>query len=120
MNSWPKRGVFSRAVRKGYNSQMKTASISEAKNGLSALIDRVRKGETVVITDRNQPVAQLAPLDRGSKIGTDAWLALLERQGVVRRARRTGAPEFLRRPLIPLPEGVSILEALLEERSDGR
>ena len=33
---------------------MKTASISEVKNGLSALIDRVRKGEPVVITGRNQ------------------------------------------------------------------
>ena len=99
---------------------MKTASISEAKNGLSALIDRVRKGETVVITDRSRPVAQLAPLDAGSKTGTDAWMADLERKGIVRRAKRNGVPEFLLRPPVPLPAGVSVLAALLEARSEDR
>ncbi len=99
---------------------MKTASISEAKNRLSALIDRVRKGETVVITDRNQPVAQLAPLDSGTKTGTDAWLADLARKGIIRRARRKGVPKFLLLPPISLPQGISVLEALLEERREGR
>ena len=111
---------FSMASRKGYDGQMKTASISEAKNGLSALIDRVRKGETVVITDRNQPVAQLAPLDAGSKTGTDAWMAGLERKGIVRRAKRNGVPKFLLRPAVPLPMGVSVLTALLEARGEDR
>ena len=108
------------ASRKAYDGQMKTASISEAKNGLSALIDRVRKGETVVITDRSRPVAQLAPLDAGSKTGTDAWMADLERKGIVRRAKRNGVPEFLLRPPVPLPAGVSVLAALLEARSEDR
>ena len=99
---------------------MKTASISDAKNGFSALLERVRKGETVVITDRNRPIAQLAPLEAGSKTGTDAWLTDLERQGVIRRAKRNGVPEFLARPPLPLPPGASILDALLEERSEGR
>ena len=99
---------------------MKTAPISEAKNGLSALIDRVRKGETVVITDRSRPVAQLAPLDAGSKTGTDAWMADLERKGIVRRAKRKGVPKFLLRPAVPRPVGVSALTALLEERGGGR
>ena len=30
---------------------MKTATITEAKNQLSALIDRAKHGETIVITD---------------------------------------------------------------------
>ena len=38
---------------------MKTATISETKNGLSALLDRVRHGESILITDRNQPIARL-------------------------------------------------------------
>ena len=29
---------------------MKSASVSEAKNGLTALLDEVRRGETVLIT----------------------------------------------------------------------
>jgi prevent-host-death family protein len=99
---------------------MKTASISEAKNRLSALIDRVRQGETVVITDRNRPVAQLAPLDSASKVGTGAWLADLERKGIIRRPKRKGVPKCLRQPPIALPRGVSVLDALLEERRSGR
>jgi prevent-host-death family protein len=34
---------------------MNSASISEAKNSLSALVDRVRRGETVLISDRGRP-----------------------------------------------------------------
>lgn len=40
---------------------MKTATITEAKNGLSALIDRVRAGESILILDRGRPVARLEP-----------------------------------------------------------
>jgi len=99
---------------------MKTVSISEAKNRLSALIDRVRKGESVVITDRGRPVAQLAPLDTATSTGVDGWLADLERKGIIRRPRRKGIPQCLLRPPIRLPAGVSVLEALLEERREGR
>jgi prevent-host-death family protein len=34
----------------------------EAKNTLGALLDRVEKGEEVIITRRGKPVARLAPL----------------------------------------------------------
>ena len=42
---------------------MATASISEAKAKLSALLERVKAGETVTITDRGVPVAQIVPLN---------------------------------------------------------
>src|SRR5678809_661438 len=51
--------LFGRARRSGYSSHMKTATLTEAKNQLSALIDLVRHGETIVITDRGRPVARL-------------------------------------------------------------
>ena len=38
---------------------MKKASVSEAKNGLSALLDEVRQGETVLITHHGKPVARI-------------------------------------------------------------
>ncbi|MBI1868436.1 MAG: type II toxin-antitoxin system prevent-host-death family antitoxin [Methylocystis sp.] len=34
----------------------------EAKNTLGSLLDRVEKGEEVIITRRGKPVARLAPL----------------------------------------------------------
>jgi prevent-host-death family protein len=45
---------------------MKIASISEAKNGLSALLDGVKAGETVLITDRGIAVARIEPISTSS------------------------------------------------------
>ncbi len=41
---------------------MPTVSISNAKTRLSALIQAVERGEEVVITNRNRPVARLVPV----------------------------------------------------------
>ena len=40
---------------------MRSVSIYEAKTRLSALIQAVERGEEVVITNRNRPVARLVP-----------------------------------------------------------
>jgi prevent-host-death family protein len=99
---------------------MRVASVSEAKNRLSALLDLVRGGESVLIVDRGVPVARLEPAVKGE--GADeARLARLERAGLIRR--RTGPPPVA---LISSEEppkardGGSVLEALLEERREGR
>jgi prevent-host-death family protein len=93
---------------------MKSATITEAKNGLSALIDRVRAGESIVITDRGVPVAVLDPAPRQLDLGER--LARLERAGVIRRG--TGGPpvELLLTPGPRLKSGASVLDALLRER----
>ena len=44
---------------------MKKASITEAKNKLSALIDSLRGGAPVLIVDRGRPVARLEPVMSG-------------------------------------------------------
>ncbi len=100
---------------------MKTATISETKNGLSALIDRVRHGETIMITDRDRPVARLAPVLGSEDAGPDEGrLARLERAGIVRRAQRGRLEEILRvAPPAPAAGG-DVVEVLLEERRGGR
>jgi prevent-host-death family protein len=40
---------------------MKTAGIREARQNLSVLLEDVRKGHEIVITDRGRPVARLVP-----------------------------------------------------------
>jgi len=40
---------------------MKEAGIREARQNLTALIEEVRKGHEVTITDRGKPVARLVP-----------------------------------------------------------
>jgi prevent-host-death family protein len=43
---------------------MRTAGVREARQNLSALLDEVRKGREVVITERGRPVAKLVSPDR--------------------------------------------------------
>ena len=45
---------------------MRTAGIREVRQNLSALLREVRKGREIVITDRGEPVARLAPPTEGS------------------------------------------------------
>ena len=40
---------------------MKAAGIREARQHLSILLDEVRKGREVLITDRGRPVARIVP-----------------------------------------------------------
>lgn len=99
-------------------SPVKTATITEAKKGLRALIDRVRAGETVVITDRGTPVARLEPM--ASHPDPDGRLARLERAGIIRRGLSPPPLDLLREPAPKLRRGASIVEAVLEERRTGR
>jgi prevent-host-death family protein len=99
---------------------MRVATITEAKNRLSALLDHVRAGETVLILDRGVPVARLEPAAAESPDDLDGRLARLERAGLVRRG--TGPPPLeLLREAPPRPKrGTSAVEMLLEERREGR
>jgi prevent-host-death family protein len=95
---------------------MATASISETKAKLSALLDRVKAGEDVTITDRGVPVARIVPIPAG-EVDWDERLERLERQGVIRRpTKKLDLDWFLSRPLPKSRE--SVLEALLEERRE--
>ena len=47
----------------GHYIVMKSAKVSELKARLSAYLAEVRRGETVIICDRNTPVARLVPYD---------------------------------------------------------
>ena len=101
---------------------MKKASITEAKNQLSALIDRVRHGESVVITDRGRPVARLEPV-RGTAAEDDEMrLDRLERAGIIRRPKTPPSKAWVKKLIARrLPRATaSVLQALLDERAEGR
>jgi antitoxin (DNA-binding transcriptional repressor) of toxin-antitoxin stability system len=96
---------------------MKRASISEAKNGLSALLDRVRQGQSVVIEDRGVPVARLEALGGAAPEGR---LARLERDGLITRApARLPASFFTERPP-RTRHGRTASDLLIDERRDSR
>ena len=98
---------------------METASITEVKNGLSAIIDRVKAGESIVVTDRGVPVAVIEPVS--GRIDVEDRLARLERAGLIRRGTGKVPLELIRTPG-PTPRGGGniAVEYLLEERREGR
>jgi prevent-host-death family protein len=99
---------------------MKTATLTETKNRLSALIDQVRHGETILILDRGRAVARLTSVLAEESSAPEGRVERLERQGILHRAQARKSPHLFHRPR-PVPsEGGSILEALLEERRSGR
>jgi antitoxin (DNA-binding transcriptional repressor) of toxin-antitoxin stability system len=102
--------------RSSYGGPMEKATISELKNGLSSYLDKVRAGETVVILDRDRPIARIERI--GAEAGTDERLARLERSGIVRRASKRLPADVLTEPA-PASRR-SVLQALLDERADAR
>lgn len=97
---------------------MQRTSITDAKNNLSALIDSVRRGETVLICDRNRPVARLQPVGPGDDSGADApWLASLVRDGLVAPAARPLSARSLPKPVKPA-RPTSIVDALHADREE--
>ncbi len=95
---------------------METASISEVKNGLSAIIDRVKGGESIVVTDRGIPVAVIEPV---THLDMDDRLARLERAGLVKRGNGRNILDIVRTPGPRLPDGVDLVKMIIEERESG-
>jgi len=96
---------------------MKTATVTEAKNGLSALLDQVKAGESVLITDRGVPIAVVEPYRTPPDVA--ALLGPLIRAGLVRMGTGVLPADFLEGPTHSLPPGSTLLEAVLEERRSG-
>src|SRR3990167_5902026 len=98
---------------------MKRDSITEVKNGLSALLDRVKGGTAVLIVDRGRPVARLEPVE-GLVGGEGGRLAQRVRDGIVRPARGHVPRALIGTPPPKAKAGMSALRALIDERRDGR
>ncbi len=99
---------------------MKAVSITEAKNRLSALIEAVQAGDDVLILDRGVPVARLSSAAAQDPDDLDGRRARLIRAGILRPGKGGASRKILDEPPPPLPDGVSVVEALLEERREGR
>jgi prevent-host-death family protein len=99
---------------------MKRTSITDAKNGLSALIDQVRHGESFIIEDRGVPVARLESVAAPGRSAVEGRAARLVRQGVLRPAL-SAAPKRLLTTAPPTPRrGAALSDAVIAERRDGR
>lgn len=66
---------------------MNAVGIAELRQNLSRYLERVQRGERLVVTDRNRPVAELGPPST-----TGAALDRLIAEGRVSRPARRGLP----------------------------
>jgi prevent-host-death family protein len=91
---------------------MTTVGVAELRQNLSKYLRLVAKGERLVVTDRNRPVAELGPPPSGGE-ALDRLIA----EGKVSRPTRRGLPEAL-----PLAGGDprALSRALDEIRGDRR
>ncbi|MGE0030050.1 MAG: type II toxin-antitoxin system Phd/YefM family antitoxin [Steroidobacteraceae bacterium] len=96
---------------------MEKVSISRLKDQLSAYLKKVEAGQTVVVTDRNKPVARLAPIAAASR-ESDRIKALVQ-QGLVSMPKAPPLSIEEIRGKRPVASGARLLEALLEERESG-
>ena len=99
---------------------MKKARIAVAKNTLSRLIDDVKRGETVLILDRDTPVARLEPVTRDLDLAAARMSDLVKRGAVAPPRKPLDAAAFLDRPMPALDPNSSGVRNLLEEREAGR
>ena len=68
-----------------------TVGVAELRQNLSVYLRRVERGERLIVTDRNRPVAELGPPPVGGA-GLDRLIA----EGRVSRPLRRGLPEPIR------------------------
>lgn len=103
------------ALKYSYVIAMKRARIAELKNRLSHYLRFVRRGESVLVYDRDRVIARIEPIGGSG--------------GVAAEDPESGAIGYLRPPAAVLPRDwrkgrvrtrVSVLAALLEERESGR
>ena len=102
---------------------MKKAKIAELRNGLSRYLDHVRAGGSVIVYDRDTPIAEIVPMTRrknSSKKDLDKErLARLERRGAIRRGTGDFGEWLKTHKPIKIPGGAGVLQALLDERESG-
>ena len=90
--------------------------IRELRQHASLYLRRVRAGETITLTDRGEPFAEIRPIS--------AHRSTLDRLIAEGRARppRADLATFLKRPAAPAPEGRSraLSDLVIEARADER
>jgi prevent-host-death family protein len=97
---------------------MTRAGVAKVKARLSHYLKRVKAGQEVIITDRGLPVAKLVPL-------AGAQHDESERQQLIREGLLIPGTGRVRDELLVPPKGdpqwgKAVLDALLEERREGR
>ncbi|HEX6988692.1 MAG TPA: type II toxin-antitoxin system prevent-host-death family antitoxin [Bacillota bacterium] len=74
--------------------------IRDAKARLSSILREVRQGVEWIITDRDQPVARIVPMQQARDLSLEERLRRMEERGLVERKRDGSKPLP---PPLPVP-----------------
>jgi antitoxin (DNA-binding transcriptional repressor) of toxin-antitoxin stability system len=96
---------------------MKRVRISELKNRLSYYLRFVRRGQSVLVYDRDRAIARIDPVRAPGAVEPGDWTAELERAGILRPPTAALPSDWLQRRV---PTQGDVVGALLEERESGR
>ncbi len=109
------------ATKDGHDMAMKLVNIAELKDRLGYYLRAVRRGEPVLVRDRDRVIARIEPAGGGAAAEgeDDQRLADLERRGIVRRGTGTITPDLLARRVRPR-RPADVVGALLRDREEGR
>ena len=88
---------------------MTAIGVRQLRNGLSRYLRRVREGESVMVTDRGEPLAIISP---AGTTRSDRRIEAMLREGLAKWAG--GKPRGVRRP--PRVRGASVAQAVIEDR----
>ena len=98
---------------------MRRANVREAKNSFSALLREVRRGETVLVTHRGKPVAQIKPYD-GHVLTDEAAAELVQQDLADPPQALLDIEAFMARRMPRLPEGFSASRLITAVKNEDR
>ena len=109
------------AISVSYVLAMTPVNVAELKNRLSHYLRLVRKGEVLLVRDRDRVIARIEPAGESDRRPSqDAErLADLEARGILRLGGAGSWDALLARAL-DLPPGADLVGAVLAEREEGR
>ena len=91
----------------------RSTGVQKLKSSLRETLEQVRTGESIIITDRGEPIARIVPIEPEAE-----RLERLIRAGVLRAPVRPLDESFWKLPRMEDPEGL-LVKAALEERGGG-
>jgi antitoxin (DNA-binding transcriptional repressor) of toxin-antitoxin stability system len=95
---------------------MKKAGIAELKNRLSYYLGFVRRGQSVLVYDRDRVIARIEPVRPSDAVEPEDWTSELQQTGILRPpVTRLGKDWLRHRPTV----NADVVRAVLSERESG-
>ncbi len=95
---------------------MRTTNIAELKNHLSSFLADVKRGEEILISERNQPIAKIVPLHNTTDFSAEE-LALAA-AGILRLPEESEVSESFLKEKRSALKGATAIKAVIDERDE--